>query len=196
MFCGQCGQWAADGSAACARCGAALAPGAVLAGVPGATPPRAAELPEVRYAGFWRRLCAWFIDSLVLWFPLAIARVAMGGDVWGDRVHWDDPLALRLAGFNFFAALLYCVLLESSRWQGTLGHQVVGVRVCDGQLRRVSVLRALGRFLCLWLSVSTCGIGYLTQLWTRRRQTLHDLVAGCVIVRSDSLDALGRTERA
>ena len=60
---------------------------------------------------------------------------------------------------NVAICWLYCAGLESSGAQGTLGQQVLGIRVCDDRLRRISFARATARFLAQWLSVLTCGLG-------------------------------------
>jgi uncharacterized RDD family membrane protein YckC len=189
MFCAQCGQWMADGEASCSRCGAALHAGAAVAAhaaTPAATPAISASAAP-RYAGFWRRFATVLVDGLVLFFPSAILRVALGLSVLGTGNESDRP-AFWLAFFaNIVMTWLYCSALESSPAQGSLGQQLLGVRVCDGSLRRISFGRATGRHLAQWLSVLICGIGYLVNLWTSRRQALHDLVAGCVLVRAESL---------
>ena len=76
---------------------------------------------------------------------------------------------------------LYSALLESSHWRGTLGQQLLGLRVDDGQGQRISFARASARHFAEYLSAALCGGGYLFNLWTPRRQTLHDMVAGCVL---------------
>lgn len=189
MFCAQCGQWVADDDSACGRCGAAVS-GTAIGPLPAApvNAPAPAEAP-VRFAGFWRRFATLWVDALVLFFPTAIVRVILGGEVFGPDNPWTNPQALRWTVVNLGLWWLYCAALESSAAQGTLGQQLLGLRVCDDRLGRISFLRATARFLAQWLSVFTCGLGYLVNLFTRRRQTLHDLVAGCVIARAATLPA-------
>jgi uncharacterized RDD family membrane protein YckC len=138
----------------------------------------------MRYAGFWRRFAAMFVDGLVLFFPDAIMRVLMGlPTALSMQVPRDDysgRLAVALA-VSTAAWWLYCGLLESSRWRGTLGQQLLGMQVGDLAGRRVSFGRASARYFAQWLSVLICGLGYLFNLWTPRRQTLHDMVSGCVL---------------
>jgi len=188
MFCAQCGQWVADGEAACPRCGSPVH-GAAIGPLPEAAAAPAPEPPPVRYAGFWRRFGTMIVDSLVLFFPTAIVRVVSGGDAWGLSSQWDAPDALRAVLVNLTLWWLYCALLESSRAQGTLGQQLLGIRVCDNRLRRISFGRATGRFAAQFVSALTCGLGYLVNLWTKKRQTLHDLASGCLLARADSLSA-------
>ena len=80
-------------------------------------------------------------------------------------------------------AWLYYALLESSKLQGTLGKVALNIRVTDLGGRRISFARASGRFFGRVLSNLTLGIGYLIQVFTQRRQALHDLLAGTLVVR-------------
>ena len=96
----------------------------------------------------------------------------------------DDQLgrSLVLTGITTLVYWWYCARLESSHWQGTLGQQLMGMRVTDLHGRRISFMRATGRFFAQWLSFVLCCTGYLFNLWSTRRQTLHDMIAGCVFV--------------
>lgn len=186
MFCAQCGQWLADGEAACPRCGAP-AHGTAVGPLPAAGPAASAPPPPLRYGGFWRRLGTFVVDSLVMFFPAAIVRVLFGEDAWGMEPVRDFGNAARAVLVNAGLWWLYCALLESSPARGTLGQQLMNLRVCDDRLRRVSFGRATARHFAQYLSAATLGIGYLVNLWTKKRQTLHDLAAGCVLARAESL---------
>jgi len=195
MFCAQCGQWLAEGDAACPRCGSP-AHGTAIAPLPAGATVAAPAPPPVRYAGFWRRFATMIVDGTVLFFPAAIVRVVMGGDAWGLVTPLGEPAALRAGLLNVLLGWLYCALFESSRTQGTLGQQLLGIRVCDDRLRRISFGRATGRHAAQWVSALLCGLGYLVNLWTRKRQTLHDLAAGCLLARAETLpDATGAGDR-
>jgi uncharacterized RDD family membrane protein YckC len=78
---------------------------------------------------------------------------------------------------------IYYVALDSSSKQGTWGKQIVGLKVTDLQGRRIGAGRAIGRFLARYLSGCTCGIGFLLPLFTEKKQTLHDLICGCLVLK-------------
>lgn len=188
MFCSQCGQWLDDGAPACGRCGAP-AHGTAIGPLPAAAAAAAPAPPPVRYAGFWRRFGTLLVDGIVLFFPFAIVRVVLGLDALGTENDYENAAYWRATFVNILLWGLYCTLLESSAAQGTLGQQLLDIRVCDDRLRRISLLRACWRFVAQWFSILTCGLGYLVNLWTRKRQTLHDLVSGCELARAGSLPA-------
>ena len=73
-------------------------------------------------------------------------------------------------------------MLVSSSRQATVGKIAVGIVVTDEQGRRISFLRATGRWFGKYLSGFLL-IGYLIQPFTAKRQTLHDIMAGCLVLR-------------
>jgi uncharacterized RDD family membrane protein YckC len=155
----------------------------------GPLPPRA----EPRYAGFWRRFWAVFIDGMVLnavLFPLGLALSITTLPHLSDQDL--DPGAmtgvmtayLRLAFLATVINWIYASLMESSARQATLGKMVLGIRVTDLDGKRLSFARATGRYFGKMVSGLTLMIGYLVQVVTARRQALHDVLAGTLVVRS------------
>src|SRR4029079_6143353 len=120
---------------------------------------------------FWRRFWTGMVDYIVL-FPFGLAvRILLGVGMFESE--WSRECA-RVLAFGIVARWLYCALLESSRWQGTLGQLLLGLRVTDHHGRRVSFARATGRHFAQYVTVLTLGIGALAMLFNRRRLTLHD----------------------
>lgn len=173
-----------------------------------ASPPSmsAAPLPPTtmvtleNYAGFWKRLLAYIVDSLALYIPSKLIAGAMGAGAAEARLNE----AVQAAGTNFTVALeayrhyfaevstanllvtlmawLYFAFCESSSWQGTLGKLAVGIRVTDLHGTRISLPRALGRYPAKFLSVLTLGFGFLMAGWTSRKQALHDMLASTLVL--------------
>jgi uncharacterized RDD family membrane protein YckC/Tfp pilus assembly major pilin PilA len=126
------------------------------------------------YAGFWRRFAAYAIDyMLVLLGSAVLGAIAQMAGIVGDGAQLS--LAV-LAGY-----FLYCTLLESSRWQATLGKRALGLKVTSHRGERLGFGRAAARFVAKLLSVLTLCLGYLLIAVTRRRQALHDLLAGTLV---------------
>ena len=165
-------------------------PTAEWAGAP-APPPQASAGIPVGYGGFWRRLIAAVIDGMLLAFVFVPLRVSIGFPLlFGMHDGMDSGAlwSLLSAGMilNLVQAMIawvYFSLMHSSSRQASLGMMAMGLRIATVDGRRISFARATGRFLATWISNLTFGIGYLIMLFTERRQTLHDLIAGTVIVR-------------
>lgn len=136
------------------------------------------EIQDTIYAGFWRRVLAVLLDTLVLWIPAS----AFGWLV--DESQWNVWVLLALAWFQTLVIwTLYYGFLESSKHQGTLGKMVLGLKVTDMAGGRISFPRACGRYLAQMISLVPVGIGFMMAGWTERKQTLHDMICGCLVVR-------------
>ncbi len=154
--------------------------GAVPGTLPG-PPPGFDAMPRATYAGFWRRFWTMFVDYVVT-FPFGLAvRILLGVGLFESD--WSRESAMVFA-FGMLSGWLYDALMESSKWQGTLGQQLLGLKVTDRLGRRISFGRATARHVAQYLSIFTLGIGYLVMLFNRRRLTLHDWISGCQIVRA------------
>jgi uncharacterized RDD family membrane protein YckC len=82
---------------------------------------------------------------------------------------------------------LYFSLLESSSWQGTVGKKVLGLRVTDMNGNRISFGRATGRYFGMILSSMICFIGFIMVAFTEKKQGLHDMLAGTLILKGDAV---------
>lgn len=134
---------------------------------------------DIPYAGFWRRAGAYLIDYFLVAFVLKLVAAAMltGRPSGGRAVLYI--LILSIGG------CLYYALLESSASQATLGKRALGIKVTDLYGERVSFGRALGRLFAHVLSSLIVGFGFVMALFTERRQTLHDKIAGTLVVKRD-----------
>jgi uncharacterized RDD family membrane protein YckC len=171
------------------------APTAPLQALPQTT---AAALED--HAGFWKRVAAYIIDAIVLYIPNLLIMKAMGGDAAQETMKQamlaapGDPHAMLAAYEHYFTTMgtamlitavitwLYFALLESSPWQATLGKLALAMRVTDLDGHRISFPRALGRYLAKFLSTIILCIGFLMVGWTRRKQGLHDMIAGTLVL--------------
>ncbi len=80
------------------------------------------------------------------------------------------------------AQWLYFALMESSVKQGTLGKMALGIIVTDANGNRISFGRATGRYFGKIISGAILCIGYIMAGFTEKKQALHDMIAGCLVV--------------
>lgn len=136
------------------------------------------------YAGILKRFAAALVDQLLLYVPsFAVSVAVLSFQRPGNDGELDSLVPLLIINVsNITMAWLYGALMESSRLQGTLGKLVLGIRVCDEHGRRVSFGRATGRHFGKFLSSVMLGIGFIMAAFTQRKQALHDIMAGCLVV--------------
>lgn len=208
MYCQSCGASYSDTASFCPGCGRPVAgrgPTVPATPAPAAPVPSGAPTPfrgtwsgpaaiaERHYAGFWRRLLARLIDSvafsIVLFFILVIIAAVIAGVSAASSPEgvFDKDMEMFL-GLLFYGIYipgwwLYYALMESSRWQATLGKMALGLIVTDLEGNRISFARATGRDLSKFISGMILGIGFLMAGFTEKKQALHDQIAGCLVVR-------------
>ena len=205
MFCSRCGIKVVEGKRFCQACGqevgAAVTATAAIAGAlsqPIAGTARvSAQLP---YGGFWARFVASVVDGLILVIPfwlVVIGLIFMFGG-FGMMLHRNpvDPRAaaaflapmfmLFFLGMLAFVVLewLYFAIMESSERQATFGKSVMSLRVTDYEGQRISFGHATGRFFAKIVSgLVPFAIGYIMAGFTEKKQALHDLIAGTLVLR-------------
>lgn len=76
----------------------------------------------------------------------------------------------------------YFVGLPLTRLQGTFGKRGCGIKITDLAGNRIGPGRSLLRFAGSLASIALVGLGYALCFWNPRRRTLHDWIAGTVVV--------------
>jgi len=154
--------------------------------------PGTSYITMVEYAGFWKRLLAFIIDSIILWIAGSIIGVVlgviMGTGMSGIETDVDGNIDIDftyIAISNLITTLigwLYYAIMESSSGQATLGKRVLGIIVTDGEGQRISFLRATGRHFAKIISWFILLIGFIMIAFTQKKQGLHDIIAGTLVV--------------
>jgi uncharacterized RDD family membrane protein YckC/Tfp pilus assembly major pilin PilA len=204
MYCSQCGDSALNTSKFCNKCGAALIPPVMTSSAPSRPPPlpsahlrappppltprapashaaSTAPLAPTVYAGFGRRAGAWLIDFVLIFLVYCIPSAYLSSRPYYGAY---GPLVV-LALF----AWVYKATMESSQSQATFGKRWLHLKVTSLTGERISFSRATGRSFAEGLSQLSFYVGYLAAAFTERRQALHDLIAGTLVVRRDATPA-------
>jgi uncharacterized RDD family membrane protein YckC len=152
------------------------------------------------YAGFWRRVLAWLIDSILL-FTVQLALTAgvlvmVPPDdlpqffdttaLVPQTTRWLLDLQVALLVYPVLGAITwaYYAIMESSPAQGTLGKIALGLTVTNTHAEPIGFLRASFRYWLRTLSSLTLMVGWLMVAFTPRKQGLHDVLAGTLVLRS------------
>lgn len=119
---------------------------------------------EIPPASLGRRVVALFLDGLIFAIPCAIANHLI--PVLGGLIAW------------FF----YAPVFESSQLRATLGKHLMGIQVVDLSGRRISLRAAVIRNFLKIVSSALLFLGFVVALFTKRKQTLHDMLADTIVI--------------
>ena len=139
---------------------------------------------EIEYAGFWIRVGAALIDTLLLLIITLPILIAIYG--WS---YFDGEKTGLVAGpVNFLISWVFpaiAVIMFWLRKQATPGKMAVSVRVVDAETGGpLTVGQSIGRYLAYFVSMLPLFLGILWVAFDPRKQGWHDKLAGTVVVRS------------
>lgn len=137
----------------------------------------------MRYAGFWMRVPALFIDAIVITTLAFVTGYVLGFliNLNGGQITQEAAAVLgRIIDLGIAGS--YFAIMESSEKQATLGKMAMGLKVTDLDGNKIGFGRALGRWMGKLISGIILYIGFFMAGWTEKKQALHDMMAGCVVV--------------
>jgi uncharacterized RDD family membrane protein YckC len=105
------------------------------------------------------------------------------GDVVTAMV--PTPVIYAITVLLILVPWLYYAVLESSKNQATMGKIAVRIAVTDLHGHRITFSRATLRFFAKVLSILTFFIGFIIIAFTRQKQGLHDIIAGCLMYQQN-----------
>jgi uncharacterized RDD family membrane protein YckC len=117
---------------------------------------------SVQYVGLGTRFFAGLVDCAILFIP----SLLFNGTFSIIIIYW-----------------IYESLLTSSPWQATLGMKAMKIQITDTRGRRISFGRASARYFASLLSAFLLMIGYLMILFSPKKQSFHDLIAGTLVLK-------------
>jgi uncharacterized RDD family membrane protein YckC len=180
VFCPECGTENETNASFCSSCGSQLIASFSV------TP----HLPIIVYAGFWRRFIAILIDTIIGTICGAIIGAFVGvmiGFVLG--ILRTDLITIKATagaiGYIIGIVLywIYFTLMESSSKQATLGKMAIGIIVTDLNGNRISFGKANVRYWAKIVSAIILSIGFIMAGFTKKKQALHDIMAGTLVVK-------------
>lgn len=165
------------------------------------------------YAGFWRRVIASLIDYIIqlpIMFGMMFLMFRMDLSAFTalitGRIILNPIIAMWYMGVFTGIVFFYFMLFESSAWQASPGKLLLGIKVTDISGRQVSMFRAAFRAWPLWADGVIYVIGFANDMvfiglpaallafaacvvvaFTQRKQGLHDMMAGTLIVRRGAI---------
>ena len=142
------------------------------------------------YSGFTYRAVAIIIDSAILFVINTIIFIPfyfIGTQINPADVIIDmDWFVVFRNPFFYWIGLFYFSFMESSKRKGTIGKRMQEIVVVDRRGNKISFARAFARNFCRIFSALSI-VGYLLPLLLRKKQALHDLICGTLVLNANVL---------
>jgi uncharacterized RDD family membrane protein YckC len=200
MFCPKCGKETDALGKFCQWCGADIVSNPVT---PIATPEEEDEGADVGiYAGLGRRIVAFIVDIILILLLDAVAVAILGlfrglQNLYFFAVQQAPIESITTEGTSaaLFGSIiaaygiviivipwLYYAGFESSRSQATPGKLLMRIVVTDLEGNKPSFARVTLRHFAKFISTLIIFLGFLMIGLTKKRQGLHDKIAGCLVL--------------
>ena len=155
---------------------------------------------KVKYAGFWIRLIASFLDTFFLALPIGIVIYFLSNGKWFDFTQYQQNLQMAMSGnshaldnqphtslkweFLFEISVLIVTILFWDNWRGaTPGKKFLHVKIVDAKtFEDITNKQAITRSLAYIPSLLLFGIGFLMIAFRKDKRGLHDLIAGTAVI--------------
>lgn len=136
-----------------------------------------------RNAGFWRRAAAFGVDGVWLFALVGCLALVICGKPWPGSGDATGP-AGAVAVFVQRLLPLFVFVVGWGRFGTTPGKLLLELRVVDARTgERPGLVRAFIRYVGYFVSFLTLGLGFVWIAFDRRRQGLHDKLAGTRVIR-------------
>jgi uncharacterized RDD family membrane protein YckC len=140
------------------------------------------ESSELEYVGFWPRVWASIIDTIlvgVVTIPLLLA--IYGRERLASGITFTGPT-------EFFVSYILPAVAVIAFWSAkhaTPGKMVISAKIVDEKTGGPPSLKQhIVRYLGYFLSTFFFGLGFIWVAFDRKKQGWHDKLAGTVVVRA------------
>jgi len=135
----------------------------------------------------WRML-AFLIDYIILVVIIEVVAMSSGLITLptvsaGGRFVMPAPDVVMMIQVVFYAAyLVYNTLFELTRWKGSIGKKICGLRVVDANGQKIGFIKSAGRNLGSILSLVLL-VPYLSMFFSEYKQQWYDSLANAYIIK-------------
>lgn len=132
-------------------------------------------------AGFWIRLVGYLIDSVVIIVPAIVISAVLGWPTALDVLQNTSPQLLpgtfKTGALTVILGILYHGIMESSKWQASIGKRVFGMTVSTMDGDRIGFIRASIRYLLKFLMIGLFPLILVVVGLNERKRGIHDFIA-------------------
>jgi uncharacterized RDD family membrane protein YckC len=144
-------------------------------------PPTAPDAGELEYVGFWARVGAAMIDTLLLLVICApLVTLVYGRTYWTSDAFLQGPADFLI---NWLLPAIAVLVFWTYR-QATPGKIAIAARIVDAETGgKPSTRQLIVRYLGYYVSMLPLMAGIVWVAFDPRKQGWHDKLAGTVVVR-------------
>lgn len=139
------------------------------------------DTANLEYAGFWARVWASLIDTVLIGIAVIPALTAIYGEAY-----WDST-AFIVGPADFLLSWVLPAIVVLIFWatkQATPGKMAIGAQVVDAKTGgKPTTTRLIVRYLGYFVATIPLFLGILWVAFDARKQGWHDKLAGTVVVR-------------
>ena len=137
------------------------------------------RLKQSGYVGFWLRVLATLIDS-ILWY---LANFISYRIIISYNMHFVQGIIFSVAIYSVINALYEIIM--TYKFGGTAGKLLLGMKVVDEDGKNISIGQSIGRYFSKMVSDFILCIGYLIIAWDKKKQGLHDMMASTYVINAE-----------
>lgn len=138
---------------------------------------------DLRYAGFWIRFGAKFIDGIILW---GVSFAFSMGTTLLIAANKSPQVAIAVGILNIITqiaiGIAFTVYFLSGKYQATPGKMACGLKVVTAEGDKITAGRAVGRYFSEMLSGMIMMIGYIMAGFDDEKRALHDRICNTRVV--------------
>lgn len=161
-------------------------------------------MKEIKYAGFWIRFVASFLDTLFLALPVGIVIYFLSDGNWFDFSQYQQNIQMAMSGnvhaldqqpktslkweLLFEVSVLLVTMIFWRRWRGaTPGKKFVHIKIVDAKsFEEIDNKQAITRSLGYFVSILALLIGFLMVGFRKDKRGLHDLLAATAVIYDEN----------
>lgn len=140
-------------------------------------------MEEQRYAGFWIRVFAAIIDTILILMIITPFIFMIYG-----QTYWTDTSFIK-GGWDFLLNYILPAIASILFWiykSATPGKMAVKIAIVDAKTgEKPSVGQSIIRYLSYYVSIIPLLLGLIWVGFDKKKQGWHDKIAGTVVIKTD-----------
>lgn len=136
---------------------------------------------ETIFAGFWRRVLATFLDTIVMSIVALPLLLYFYPHYFNSDALIQGPMDVLL---TWIGPALYAIIFWNKKG-ATPGKMIMQIQIVNYQtLQQPSIGSLVGRYFSYYVSALTFGLGFLWIAWDKEKRGFHDKLSGTAVIKT------------